>query len=92
MTFCQSAGKHAAVAAGSTVAATEIDSNKCGERKRNGWGGRGEERKKRGAKGEERIKEKGGRGGEIGGEKESRRCRDGMSSDEPGLSVDCHHR
>lgn len=35
VTFCQSAGKHAAVAAGCTVAATEIDSNKC----RRGRGG-----------------------------------------------------
>lgn len=39
VTFCQSAGKHATVAAGSTVAATEIDSNKWEERKRN-WEGR----------------------------------------------------
>lgn len=33
MTFCQSAGNHATVAAGSSVSATEIDSNKCRERK-----------------------------------------------------------
>lgn len=33
VTFCQSAGNHATVAAGSSVAATEIDSNKCRERK-----------------------------------------------------------
>lgn len=48
VTFCQSAGEHAAVAAGPTVAATEIDSNKCRERKSRvrTRGGRG-----RGAKG-----------------------------------------
>lgn len=50
MTFCQRAGKHAAVAAGSTVAATEIDSNKCRERKRRGRGrGEGEEEGPKGA-------------------------------------------
>ncbi|CAB1427008.1 unnamed protein product [Pleuronectes platessa] len=54
VTFCQSAGKHATVAAGSSVAATEIDSNKCGERKRKGGGRsrRREREEKKRAKGE----------------------------------------
>lgn len=60
VTFCQSAGKHATVAAGSTVAATEIDSNECGERKRNEEG----ERKRRGGqRGGGGQKTKWGKGG-----------------------------
>ena len=61
VTFCQSAGKHATVAAGSSVAATEIDSNKCGERKRKGGGRarRREREEKKRAKGERKE----GRGG-----------------------------
>ncbi|KAI9515252.1 hypothetical protein NQZ68_026994 [Dissostichus eleginoides] len=48
VTFCQSAGNHATDAAGSSVAATEIDSNKCRERGRGreegeDEGGRGRE-------------------------------------------------
>lgn len=59
MTFCQSAGNHATVAAGSSVAATEIDSNKCRERKSERGreirrrGGGGEDEGQRGEKGEE---------------------------------------
>lgn len=59
MTFCQSAGNHATVAAGSSVAATEIDSNKCRERKSEKGegdtkeGGGGEDEGQRGEKGEE---------------------------------------
>lgn len=94
MTFCQSAGNHATVAAGSSVAATEIDSNKCRERKRKRTRERtreGEEEKKR-AKGE-RKKGRERRGGEKKKrERDSGSCRHGMSGDEPGLDVDCQHR
>lgn len=63
MTFCQSAGNHATVAAGSSVAATEIDSNKCRERKSKRGREiqrREEEEEKKRAKGERRKEEKGG--------------------------------
>ena len=53
MTFCQSAGNHATVAAGFSVAATEIDSNKCRERKRKGKGGGREDEGGIGREGEE---------------------------------------
>lgn len=56
MTFCQSAGNHATVTTGSSRAATEIDSNKCRQRKRKG-GGRGSE--KEGQRGEKGDREKG---------------------------------
>ena len=78
MTFCQNAGNHATVAAGSTVAATEIDSNKCSERKRKGE----RERKRRRAKGEKKEEEK----------QNNWKSRHGMNGDEPGLDVDCQHR
>lgn len=68
VTFCQSAGNHATVAAGSSVAATEIDSNKCRERKRKG-GGRG--REEEGHKGERKKEEKGKEWG--GGKKNGNR-------------------
>lgn len=63
VTFCQSAGNHATVAAGSAVAATEIDSNKCRERKRRGGGRGGEEgpkgrKKKKGRERGEKTKQK----------------------------------
>lgn len=55
VTFCQSAGEHAAVAAGSAVAATEIDSNKC----RRGRAGRGRgEGEEEGPKGADRSRRK----------------------------------
>ena len=85
MTFCQSAGNHATVAAGSAVAATEIDSNKCRERKRKG-GGRGREE---GPKGRKKRKRKGEKGRV---EKDSRSRVHVMSGDEPGLDVDCQRR
>lgn len=96
MTFCQSAENHATVAAGSSVAATEIDSNKYRERKRKrGRIGRkeGEEEEKT-AKGERKTKEKGeeGWGGGERREQDRNSRRHGMSGDEPGLDVDCQHR
>lgn len=62
MTFCQSAENHATVAAGSSVAATEIDSNKYRERRRKGGrvGRKEGEEEEKTAKGERKTKERRG--------------------------------
>lgn len=75
MTFCQSAENHATVAAGSSVAATEIDSNKYRERKRKGGeiGQKEGEEEEETAKGERKTKDK----GEEGKEEEEKKRQNG---------------